>query len=332
MPPVLNFLEGKNGRAVAVVRGGDRDGDILYLHMDGATAEHSGAEIYGYKYMSDLKSLKPAERLKTLNAMMEGIQKGLGPESMVGLPPAMIPVYKKMMADHGKQGEKIVLPPGSSFEPLPSAVATERQVYYIAAMSGSGKSHMAKNIATNYAKLYPDRKIYLVSKLEHDETLDNMKFGKPIRIPIQSLVDHPFDLEEARDSLVICDDWDMFEDTKQKPYLDTVQRFIESICTLGRHTHTSLIICSHSLTNYKKSRLMLNESHYICLYPMATAPKAFRYTLENYGGLDPEQIKPLKKLGRWVMVHKQYPSFIMAESTAYLTHDADSEDDKAKKS
>jgi len=44
--------------------------------------------------------------------------------------------------------------------------------------SGSGKSHIAKGVAERYMKQFPDRDVYLVSKLEEDETLDNMKGRK----------------------------------------------------------------------------------------------------------------------------------------------------------
>lgn len=321
MPPVLNFIEDPKARAVAVVRGeGDRNGDLLYLHMDG-TPQNTGAEIYGCKYAKEMRVLKPSDRIRIMNLMLEGVQKGLPSESIVGLPESMKPLYARMISDHGKEGKRIVLPPGSTFEPLPSSSPEERQIWYVAGQSGSGKSWFARSIAQNYAKLYPERKIYLVSKLEEDETLDTMKIGKPIRIPVQSLVDTPFDLQEAKDSLVIVDDWDTLEESKQKPYLSTVRKFIEDICTMGRHCHTSLVIISHKLSDYSKTRLMLNESHFLVLYPQSVSPKAFQYTLENYGGLDKSQIKPLRSLGRWVMVHKCYPSFVLSANEAYLTHD-----------
>ena len=34
MPPSLNFEKTKGAQAVAVVRGGDADGNVLYLHSE----------------------------------------------------------------------------------------------------------------------------------------------------------------------------------------------------------------------------------------------------------------------------------------------------------
>lgn len=314
--PSLSFAKAPKAKPIAVVRGGDKDGEVLYLHSeDSSAAAGPKREINASKYEKELKFLKPSERVKVLNQMIEGIEKGVDVESLVGLPEQARAVFQRIKTEEAND-KSIELPLDSSFQPIPDPDTKTRQVWYVAGQSGSGKSYFARGIAEAYKKLFPDREIYLISKLNEDSTLDTMKIGKPKRISLESLVTDPVDMEELRDCLLIADDWD----TLTKPYLPVVQKLIDDICIMGRHTNTSLLILSHYLTNYKQTRLMLNEAHYLVLYPMATSFKALSYVCTNYGGADKEHCQKMKKLGRWVVLAKNYPSFLMSAHTCELLH------------
>lgn len=206
------------------------------------------------------------------------------------------------------------LPEGSRFEVIPDANPEKRQVWYAAGQSGSGKSYFARGIAENYKKLYPNREVYLISKLQYDDTLDESKIAKPKRISIQSLLDDYPALEEFEDCLLLVDDYD----TLEKKEYEVVQKLIDDIAIQGRHTRTSMCVLSHYLSNYKKTRLILSEAHYLVLYPMATSGKALTNVCVNYAGLEPEQVKDLKRLGRWAMVSKNYPAYILSTRKAYM--------------
>jgi len=58
----------------------------------------------------------------------------------------------------------------------------------------------------------------------------------------------------------------------------------------------------------------------LVLYPLATSQKALKYVCEHYGGLDKEDICGLKKRGRWVMIHKNYPSYVLSAHEANMLH------------
>jgi hypothetical protein len=312
--PFLTFEKHKDAEAIAVVRGGDKDGEILYLNSSDKKPEATKKEVKAVRYMKDLRCVKPNERVKLMNRLVEASMKKTDPDSL-DIPTEAKAVYKRILNDN-ENDTSIELPDDSTFQPIPSADPKTRQVYYIAGQSGSGKSYFARGIAENYKKLYPDRDIYLISKLNEDSTLDSMKIGKPKRISLQSLVDDPVDLEEFKDCLLIADDWD----TLDKPYYTVVHKLVEDICIMGRHTNTSLLILSHYLTNYKSTRLMLNEAHFLVLYPLATSQKALKYVAEHYGGVDKEDIINFKKRGRWVCIHKSYPSYVISAHEANLLH------------
>jgi len=85
-----------------------------------------------------------------------------------------------------------------------------------------------------------------------------------------------------------------------------------------RHTNTSLLILSHHLANYKSTKLMLNETHYLVLYPLATSNKALKYVSEFYGNCDRDEIAKFKNRGRWICIHKQYPTYIISQHEANM--------------
>jgi hypothetical protein len=53
---------------------------------------------------------------------------------------------------------------------------------------------------------------------------------------------------------------------------------------------------------------------------MATSFKALKYVAENYGGVDAKQCIELKKLGRWVCIAKNYPSFVLSAHSCFMPH------------
>lgn len=223
--------------------------------------------------------------------------------------------------DSDKTGEtKFEVPFCCKFNLIPSADENKRNIWYIAGASGSGKSYIAKQIAENYHKMYPERPIYIISKLLEDDTLDSMK-AKPIRLDHSDFVDNPPDINKLSNSLVIFDDYDTIDGAEGK----AVQTLIEDIAIMGRghndhQGNISMMCLSHYLSNYKKTRLILNEADHYILYPQATSANAMYYLLKTYLGMEREDMKRLKKLGRWVAIHKNYPQYMISQYTAELLH------------
>jgi Cdc6-like AAA superfamily ATPase len=214
-----------------------------------------------------------------------------------------------------KNGRDIKLPPDSSFLLLPSPKKDKREIFYVAGASGSGKSYQARGMAERYKKLFPDREIYLISKLPEDETLDTMKTGKPRRIIVETLETNPIDdISVFTNSLVIFDDYDTFPAPMDK----IVQKLIDDIATMGRHHNISMMCLSHYLTNYKRTRLLLNEASHFIVYPQATSHHGLKGLLGNHLGMDADDVKKLRGLGRWVCIHKCFPQYLVSEHYAKM--------------
>ena len=312
--PTLSWEESKKAKPIAIVRGGDDDKRVLYLHEDKPTLIHrSKKEINAKHYQNELLKFPVRDRVGIMNRLSEAKAKGLTALQLIE-PEDIKQLYEKVL--HDEENEKEVeLNTDSMFQPIPSPDPQHRQVWYVCGASGAGKSYFARGIMECYKKLYPEREVYLISKLKEDETLDKMKIGKPKRINVETLVDDYPELEEFKDCLVCFDDYDTFA----PPYDKIVMRLIDDLAIQGRHTNTTMLCLTHYLSNYKKTRLLLNEMTDLVVYPQATAFKPLKYLLETHLGLTKEDVAQLKRLGsRWVMFHKNYPQFQITEHSAKI--------------
>ncbi len=225
------------------------------------------------------------------------------------------PYFNKFLCLTDDKADKMInLSPDLMFQLLPPVNEKDRSIWYIAGASGSGKSYQAKIIISNYHKLFPERPIFLISKLTSDETLDSLKYIQ--RVDMLEFCQQPFDINETEPSLIIFDDFE----TLEKHQLQVVLDAINDISIMGRHKQISMIYISHHLTNYKQTRLILNESHNIIIFPQNTSFHQLKYLLQNYGNMDKDQVKHLRKLGRWACVYTQFPNYVISQSSAYLLH------------
>lgn len=309
--PSLSFDKVKGAVPIAIVKGGEEDGKVLYCHTDDHKGNKPVKDIVANKYGTELRTLKPNERVQLINRLNEARRKGLTSDQLVGETAVGRQLYDRVLADEARD-TNVELDTGD-YQVLPSPDPEKREVFYIAGASGSGKSHFAKGVAECYKKLHPDREVYLISKLGEDSTLDTMK-PKPKRINIETLINDYPELEEFAECCIIFDDYDTFTGPAEK----VVQKLIDDLATMGRHTNTTMLCLSHYLTNYKKTRLLLNEATHIVVYPMATSFHALGYLLKTHVGMTKEDCRDLKKMGRWVCIFKNYPQWLISSQNARM--------------
>lgn len=319
-PVSLSFDKGKTGTAIAEVKGGEYGGETLYLHQDGHTGGKGGVKELelGRHRLGKL----PARKVMEIQRHLQEAHARKVP--MEHLPPDLLRIpgvqdmYEELVG--GSDGQTHVkLPAGSMFQLIPTKDAKKREVWYIAGASGSGKSHIAKGVAERYMKQFPDRDVYLVSKLEEDDTLDSMKGRKCIRLKVDKLAAEPIkDLDLLKDSLIIFDDYDTILGKEGK----AVQQLIDDIAIMGRHNNITMLCLTHYLTNYSKTRLLLTEATHIVVYPLSTGAHSLNYLLKTYLGLEKDEISAIRRGGsRWVMLYKNYPNYCVTETEAFLLHE-----------
>ena len=312
----LTFDKGKDSLPVAVVSGGEYSKETLYLQQgDGKGSDKKGVqELEIGKHR--LSKLSPRKQSEVMRVLQEAYRKGIPPEHLNIPVEGAEDAYREMLGEVQEKGSsKIKLPPGSTFSLNFNPDPTKRSIYYIAGASGSGKSYIAKHLSEQYQKMFKGRPVYLVSKLKEDETLDGMK-ERPMRLNIEKITEKPMtDLEPLRESLVIFDDYDTLTGKEAK----AVQQLIDDICIMGRHTVTSILILSHHLSNFKKTRLCLTEATHFVVYPQSTGAHALNYFLKTYVGMGPKEVAAIKNTGsRWLCIHKNFPIYYITETEAGL--------------
>jgi len=94
-----------------------------------------------------------------------------------------------------------------------------------------------------------------------------------------------------------------------KKILKKTMDILNSILQTGRHFNSSCIYTSHASTAGHSSKIILNESHVIVLFPSSAGSKTLKYICDQYLGLSNQQITKMKELkSRWVAIIRRYPS------------------------
>jgi hypothetical protein len=232
---------------------------------------------------------------QTADAYVEGPAGGFG-AAKISLPPS-------------KQWQLEALPPMA-----PESDDSKREVLLVTGPSGSGKSHWVRAYVKNYLRLFPKNDVYLISNLKKDDTLDAVKEIK--RIDVDKLAANPpKDIQTWANSLVIIDDVEGLDG----PKATAVQQVQDMIASEGRHSKTTLLRAAHNATDYKKTRLLLQECHAFVIFPQHGGHNQLTYLLTKYASFDKKAVASvLKSPTRWLMIHYTAPRYIMTQHELYL--------------
>lgn len=186
--------------------------------------------------------------------------------------------------------------------------------HYLAGPSQCGKSTYAASLIKEYKDYNKKNRVIIFSDTKKDAKLDKLN---PIRIPLNDeLIAVPIDTDELKNSLCVFDDIDSIVN---KDIRKAVCALRDQILQKGRHDNISCICTNHQITNYKDTRILLNECQTMTLFPKASGAKAVRYVLENYFGLDKTEIADVLQLpGRWVTIHKENPRWVAYNEGIYM--------------
>ena len=191
--------------------------------------------------------------------------------------------------------------------------SSKRDCLYICAPNQSGKTTYCSRYLSQFVKDNPEKDIYLFSKIQEDELLD--KFD-PIRLNIEKFKFRENTLQLFSDSIVIFDDVDQIHD---KEVSKKIYNLINSILCEGAHFNINILITNHLLSNYQKTRTILNEVSSITMFPKSGCSHQMEYVLKNYIGLGKKEIAKIKNLNtRWVTIFKNYPQLVLHQNGVYL--------------
>ena len=200
---------------------------------------------------------------------------------------------------------KIIKSPFAQYIPIPNMSRADR--IYIAGPTGCGKSTQISMYLDEYKKIFPKKKIFLLSDAPQDRLLDQ---HKPIRIKLdEELVSSPIQTMELKDSICIFDDVDSISDKKIR---NAVTSLYDSILKKGSSKDgIHLIITNHAISDFMRTRNILINSNWIVFFPRCS--NNLGYTLQRQGLTKPQIEKLLKLPSRAVWLHTNYPMFYVSE-------------------
>ena len=168
--------------------------------------------------------------------------------------------------------------------------------------------------AEKYTQIFPNNEIVLFSKKLQDPALD---FLKPNRIVLdRELLEDKITVEELENTCVIFDDIDTIRD---KEIRKEIFSLMDDILCSGRSLNIFCIISNHLMTNYKETRIILNECENIVIFPRSAGSHLLKYSLIKYYGLSKDIINKIMNLdSRWVLIRKNYPQCVIYENGGFL--------------
>jgi chromosomal replication initiation ATPase DnaA len=202
------------------------------------------------------------------------------------------------------------------FELLPN-VNRDRDMIYISASSGAGKSYFANQYIKKYKKLYPKNNIFLFSKKQNDKSLSTANI-QHININNENIEDFiELDYTAFENSLVLFDD---IENISHEKYINTVIINLASqMMNLGRSIHTSIIMISHSPMGGHLTKSILGEANIYVIFPYSGMRYQYTQFLKQYVGLDPKKINDILNLkSRWLCIFKDCPRTFMTENKIWI--------------
>ena len=185
---------------------------------------------------------------------------------------------------------------------------------YVPAPSGSGKSTFIGEYLKQLRILYPNRKIVIFSRVEHDEPLD--RFKNMERVELVEFAKSPPEVENFKDNILIFDDIDTI---LNKAIVRVLRNFRDDVLEVGRHFNITCISTSHIITNFHATRTLINEAQAIVVFPKGGSFGQIKGFLDRYMGFDKELIEAIRQMPtRWIYIHKEYPQYIIHEKGAIL--------------
>jgi len=230
-------------------------------------------------------------------------------EEEQGLPTAITKrgkKYAEVIYRSDKPGElKEIRCPGKTvLEQMPRA--DQREILYITGPSGVGKSTYASAYIKKWKSLFPDKKVWVISRVSQDPAFDEKMLD---RISLDEVRENDLDSDMFSDCLVL------FDDVKQMPddVVKKVLKLRDDLLETGRHKNVYMVCTGHIVTNYKESRTVLNEADSVTIFPAAGWHHNQRF-LKEYCGFSDAQSRQIKDLpSRWVTIFPKFPQTILTE-------------------
>lgn len=180
----------------------------------------------------------------------------------------------------------------------------ERLSYFIAGPPGCGKSTTAAQILS----LFPKLPVYLFSDVGEDRAFEGLDIRR-MKMEADLISElKPEMFCTKSDCWVVFDDIDKIRDAKTSKALVAL---MDNIIANGRshgQYNIHVIATSHSLSDYRKTKYMIENCEYWVIFPSKTINSQLKRLLSK---MDLDKLD-LKKYDR-IFVHQSHPTFIVTD-------------------
>lgn len=197
---------------------------------------------------------------------------------------------------------------------IPQNIPGQVQNIFVTGPSGSGKSVFTSKYINNYHVMFPENRIFVVSKKKEDPAFDQFDYIK--RIPLDDPVELALlDVAHFENSLVVFDD---IENIMDKTVRKIIYELKGNLLETGRSKGVYVVICAHIALGNLDTKKDLNECQYFVIFA-DTSVKAKKSLLETYVGLNARNIKKVAGISnRWVMVKKNNPMYVITDDKVFV--------------
>ena len=191
--------------------------------------------------------------------------------------------------------------------PVPMAESSRS---YIGGPAGCGKSTWIAHYLKEYNKKYKKNDIYVFSPKLHDVAFEGKKLDY-VKID-STILENPLNVKEFYNSICIFDD---IESITDKNLYAAVETFMKECYQIGRHPYNISVICvSHILLNGNRTKVQINESDYITMFPSCNFAPC-EALCRRYLGFSKDQLSYIKNVNsRWVSIKKSFPQLIISQN------------------
>ena len=179
---------------------------------------------------------------------------------------------------------------------------------FVAGKRGSGKSTFANLYIKSYTEA-TDGKVFLISRFEKDPSIKLPE--RSLHIPIEDI--KSVEIDDLSNSLVVFDDIANAQLTAQQ--IRQLYAFLHDVIQNSRHYNTKVLITSHQVCDYSRTREVLNECSAVVVYPQHANRYQIERALKIYFGMNKEQVDEIMNIedSRWVYVNTVEPKFVMTQ-------------------
>ena len=286
----LTFMDSKTAIPIAKISGSDK---LIYLLPDSDVFQEipkRNINQYSYKCPYCKTILKSKQSL--VHHITHSCEK------------------KSSIAMHTKPCIKLDL--GDQLIKLPN---DDHEIIFATGPPGCGKSYWVNEYVKMYKKIF-DRDVFLITRLEKDQTLAKDE-DKYIKINVdQTVLDEPPKLNDFENSLVIFDDIESSEFPKAT---QAMYNLLDDMCKNGRHHNISVILCNQEVRMGKKTKPILTMLTMLVIFPKTGNIYQMSHVLKEQIGMSKNQIEHIMSLNsRWCCISRASPQYVLYEHGCYM--------------